>query len=156
TRQGLVKDDDILNALSSRFRMPIADLANSSSEARAAVGEALARKYGLLPLQVSDSTLDIATADPHDLDCERALGFATGRTIRMHLSSPSRIAEKIEDVFRPENAVEKLLEGMTQYDVQSLIEEPVTDDVDLSATKASERPIIRLVDHIVAEGIQQR
>lgn len=155
-RRGLVSDDDILAALSARFRMPIADLHNVSAEARDLVPESLARKYRILPLHASDSALDIATADPHDLDCERTLGFATGRTIRMNLAAPTRIAERIDELYRPENRVEQLLEGMTQYDVQSLSVDSAEEDFDISASKASERPIIKLVDHIVAEGIQQR
>ncbi len=155
-RHGLVTDGDILAALSARFRMPIADLTSITSEAKSVVPESLARKYRIVPLRVSDSALDIATADPHDLDCERTLGFATGRTIRMHLASPSQLSERIDDLYRPDNAVEKLLEGMTQYDVQSMLDEDVPDEMDVSASKASERPIIRLVDHIIAEGIQQR
>ncbi len=155
-RHGLVTDGDILAALSARFRMPIADLTSITSEAKAVVPESLARKYRIVPLRVSDSALDIATADPHDLDCERTLGFATGRTIRMHLASPSQLSDRIDDLYRPDNAVEKLLEGMTQYDVQSMLDEDIPDEMDVSASKASERPIIRLVDHIIAEGIQQR
>jgi type II secretory ATPase GspE/PulE/Tfp pilus assembly ATPase PilB-like protein/CheY-like chemotaxis protein len=155
-RKGVIRDEDILAALSSRFRMAVADLMSVTNEAKGLVPESLARKYRILPLSATDSALDIATADPHDLDCERTLGFATGRTIRMHLASPSRILARIEEVYRPENAVEKLLEGMTQYEVQSLGEEHTKEELDLSASKASERPIIRLVDHIVAEGIQQR
>jgi type II secretory ATPase GspE/PulE/Tfp pilus assembly ATPase PilB-like protein/CheY-like chemotaxis protein len=154
-RRSLVSDDDILAALSARFRMPIADLTNVSPDAKALVPESLARKYRVLPLRATDAALDIATADPHDLDCERTLGFATGRTIRMNLAAPTRISDRIDEVYRPENRVEKLLEGMTQYDVESLGADTPEADLDLSS-KASERPIIKLVDHIVAEGIQQR
>jgi len=154
--RGFVTDNRLLEALSARFRMKIADLTQVSSAARDAVPESLARKYRVVPLQVTDSALDIATADPHDLDCERTLGFATGRTIRMHLAAPSRLMDRIEELYRPENAVEKLLEGMNQYDVQSISDHVEVSDLDLSADRASERPIIRLVDHIIAEGIQQR
>ncbi len=156
TRRGFTTDDAILQALSARFRMKIADLSTAGAEACEAVPESLARKYRIVPLQVTDAVLDIATADPHDLDCERTLGFATGRTIRMHLAAPSRLVERIDELYRPESSVEKLLEGMHQYDVQSLTEQADSADLDLSADKASERPIIRLVDHIIAEGIQQR
>ena len=152
--RGLTTDDDILAALAARFRMPIADLANVESDARDAVPESLARKYRILPLKVSNSTIDIATADPHDLDCERAIGFATGRTVRMNLAAPAGILERITEVYRPERTVEKLLEGMTQYDVQ--LEDAAEEDVDIAASRASERPIIKLVDHIVAEGIEMR
>src|SRR5690606_17165845 len=77
-------------------------------------------------------------------------------TIRMHLAAPSRLLERIDEIYRPESTVERLLEGMHQYDVQSLTDQADVSDLDLSADKASERPIIRLVDHIIAEGIQQR
>jgi len=135
--------------------MPIANLDNVEAEARDAVPESLARKYRILPLRASNSTIDIATADPHDLDCERMIGFATGRSVRMNLAAPSRILDRITEVYRPERTVEKLLEGMTQYDVK-LEEEDIDEDVDIAASRASERPIIKLVDHIVAEGIETR
>src|SRR5687768_1419993 len=76
---GLCTDDDIVRALADRFRVKVADLTLISPQAREIVPEHLARKYRILPMAASDSTLDIATADPHDLDCERNLAFATGR-----------------------------------------------------------------------------
>ncbi len=152
--KGLTSDADILAALAARFRMPVADLEQVSNEARDALPESLARKYRVLPLRVTSSTIDIATADPHDLDCERNVGFATGRTVRMNLAAPARIVERITEVYRPERTVEKILEGMQQYDVQ--LEASPDEDVDIAASRASERPIIKLVDHIVAEGIQTR
>jgi type II secretory ATPase GspE/PulE/Tfp pilus assembly ATPase PilB-like protein len=134
--------------------MPIANLESVDTAARDALPESQARKFRILPLKVSNSTIDIATADPHDLDCERSVGFATGRAVRMNLAAPARIVERITEVYRPERTVEKLLEGMTQYDVQ--LEAEIAEDVDIAASKAAERPIIKLVDHIVAEGIQVR
>ena len=134
--------------------MPIANLETVDDGALTALPESLARKYRILPLKVSNSTIDIATADPHDLDCERSVGFATGRSVRMHLAAPARIVDRIDDFYRPNSSVEKLLEGMNQYDVQ--LEEIAEEDIDIAASKASERPIIKLVDHIVAEGIQIR
>ena len=134
--------------------MPIADLDHVENEAKHALPESLARKYRVLPLRASPSTIDIATADPHDLDCERSVGFATGRTVRMNLAPPARITARINEVYRPERVVEKLLEGMTQYEVH--VEDESDDDVDAVASKASARPIIKLVDHIVAEGIELR
>jgi type II secretory ATPase GspE/PulE/Tfp pilus assembly ATPase PilB-like protein len=134
--------------------MPIANLENVEDNAKLALPESLAKKYRIVPLKVTNSTIDIATADPHDLDCERAVGFATGRAVRMNLAAPARINERILEVYRPESSVEKLLEGMTQYDVQ--LEDIAQEDVDIAASKASERPIIKLVDHIVAEGIEIR
>ncbi|MFI5245712.1 MAG: hypothetical protein ACHQQR_10830, partial [Gemmatimonadales bacterium] len=58
TRHGWTTDDIILEALSKRFRMKLADLSRVSQLARDVVAEQLARKYAVLPLQISESTLD--------------------------------------------------------------------------------------------------
>ena len=156
-RGGSIGDDALLTALASRFRMKIAALSTATSQARELVPESLARKYRIVPLAASDSALDIATADPHDLDCERTLAFATGRTVRMQLASPAAIATRIDELYQPENAVEKILEGVAgRYDVDTIAEKYSDDDFNLSADRASERPVIRLVDHIIAEAITTR
>ena len=155
-RRRVCTDQRILDALSARYRMGLANLDLASGPARDLVPEALARKYRVLPLAVSDTTLDIATSDPNDIDCERTLAFATGRSVRMWLAAPSRITERIEEIYRPENAVEKILDSVgAEYDVMS-IADAGADDIGLSSDKAGERPIIRLVDHIIAQAITQR
>ena len=156
-RAGVLQDADLLKALAARFRMRVADLTMVSQQARELVPEALARKYRIVPLSVSDSILEIATADPYDLDCERTLAFATGRTVRMAMASPLRITERIDELYRPENMVDKILEGVqSKYDLQAVNEAQQADDANIALDKAQERPIIRLVDHIIAEGIGSR
>jgi len=156
-RGGTITDEAILHALASRFRMKVADLSLSTTQARELVPESLARKYRIVPLAASDSSLDIATADPHDLDCERTLAFATGRTVRMQLAAPSAILARIDELYRPESAVEKILEGVAgRYDIDTIAEGADDEDFNLSADRASERPVIRLVDHIIAEAIATR
>ena len=157
-RRGFITDDEILTALASRFRMKIANLALATPQAREHVPEALARKYRIIPLTISDSALEIATADPHDLDCERTLAFATGRTVKMSLAAPAKIGERLEELYRPESVVSKILENVSaNYDIQSITDVQDSEDLELGGEKASsERPIIRLVDHIFAEGITSR
>jgi type II secretory ATPase GspE/PulE/Tfp pilus assembly ATPase PilB-like protein/CheY-like chemotaxis protein len=157
-RRGFISDDEILTALASRFHMKIANLSLATPQAREHVPESLARKYRIVPLTITDSALEIATADPHDLDCERTLAFATGRTVKMALAAPTKIAERLDELYRPENVVSKILENVSaNYDIQSIADVQAHEDMELAGEKASsERPIIRLVDHIVAEGITSR
>src|SRR5687768_10826430 len=156
-RRGLITEEALLEALAKRFRMRVANVMSVTQAARELVPEQLARKYRVLPLAISDSALDIATADPHDLDCERTLAFATGRTVRMQLAAPSAIVARIDELYQPENAVEKILEGVAgRYDIDMIAEGGDDEDFNLSADRASERPVIRLVDHIIAEAITTR
>src|SRR5207249_2432435 len=77
--------------------------------AKERVPEQVARRYHILPFRATDSYLEIATANPFDLDAEKALAFATAREIRMLLLAPSKIAERLDEMYRPEKAVDKLL-----------------------------------------------
>src|ERR1700674_3368813 len=84
--EALLTDDEILEALSVRARVGIANGLLVSSQAREKVPEWLARRFEILPLAVSDSILDIATSNPYDIDCEKTLGFAARRRGRMSIA----------------------------------------------------------------------
>ncbi len=151
----IMTDDEILAAISARFRFPLADLTTLDPKVRESVPEGVARKHHVLPLRITDSTLDAATANPFDIDAEKMLAFATGREVRLLLSSPGRIRDRLEELYRGENLVSKLLGGLeTGADVQQI--EETEEDVSASAAEAAEKPIIRLVDMMLADGITSR
>jgi type II secretory ATPase GspE/PulE/Tfp pilus assembly ATPase PilB-like protein/ActR/RegA family two-component response regulator len=154
---GHATDDQILQALAKRTRLKIADLSKPDSRVKEVVPESVARRYRVVPLRVTDSYLEVAAANPFDLDMEKALAFATGREVRVLLASPSRIAASTDELYRPENVVEKLLEGMEgTTEIQQLEEDVPADEIQVSAEEASQRPVVRLVDLILSEGILSR
>src|SRR5712691_7869132 len=156
--QKIASDEQILTALSTRFRLKLADLAQLDPAAKERVPEQVARRYHILPLRATDSYLEVATANPFDLDAEKALAFATAREIRMFLLAPSKIAERLDDLYRPEKAVDKLLEGMESSAELVQLQDSGPDEITLAASEAeaSQRPVVRLVDLIISEGILAR
>src|SRR5437867_7720102 len=152
----ITSNEQILAALSTRFRLKIADVHQMKPEVKLKVPEQLARRFRVLPLVVTDSYLEVATANPFDLDAEKALAFATAREIRMLLLDPARIAEKLDELYRPDKALDKLLEGMgSSADVVQLADQR-PEELTVSAEQASQRPVVRLVDLIISEGILSR
>ena len=157
--QKIASDEQILAALSTRFRLKLADLAKLDPAAKERVPEQVARRYQILPLRATDSYLEVATANPFDLDAEKALAFATAREIRMFLLAPSKIAERLDEMYRPEKAVDKLLEGMeSSAELVQLQDSLAPDEITIAASEAeaSQRPVVRLVDLIISEGILAR
>ncbi|MGH7562636.1 MAG: GspE/PulE family protein, partial [Gemmatimonadales bacterium] len=151
----LATDDQVLNAVSARFRLPIADLTILDPRVQDAVPEQVVRKYNVLPVRITDSFLEVATANPFDMEAEKMLAFATGREVRLLLWPPTRIREKLDELYRPEDVVAKLLSGITaQHEVTQLAEE--MEELGGSAEEASARPIIKLVDTLIADGITSR
>src|SRR5438034_961649 len=154
--QKIASDEQILTALSTRFRLKLADLAQADPAAKERVPEQVARRYHILPLRATDSYLEVATANPFDLDAEKALAFATAREIRMFLLAPSKIAERLDEMYRPEKAVDKLLEGMENSTSLEHLQDMAPDELVASEAEASQRPVVRLVDLIISEGILAR
>jgi len=154
--QKIASDEQILTALSTRFRLKLADLTQLDPAAKERVPEQVARRYHILPLRATDSYLEVATANPFDLDAEKALAFATAREIRMFLLAPSKIAERLDDLYRPEKAVDKLLEGMESSAELVQLKDAAPDEISASEAEASQRPVVRLVDLIISEGILAR
>src|SRR2546421_548609 len=155
--QKVVNDEQILTALSTRFRLKLADVKEVDLTVKEKVPEQLARRYQILPLRVTDSFLEIATANPFDLDAEKALAFATAREIRMQLLAPSKISEKLDEVYRPEKTLDKMFQQMEgSPELVQLVEEVGPDEIAVSEEQASQRPIVRLVDLIISEAILAR
>ena len=151
TRTGLVSDEDLLDTLSSVSETPIAHSLVVSAEARDSVPEKFVRRFGVLPLAISTSTLDVATSNPFDLDCEKTLGFATGRRIRMVLAPPHRIGQRLNEVYAPLDRSKLVDKPPTE--TRPPVAEKFADSEASLDDKRVERPVIKLVDHIVAEGI---
>ena len=150
----IVTDAQILGAIATRFRLPVADFGGLDPRVKDSIPEQLVRKFNVLPLKVTDAYLEVATANPFDLDAEKTLAFATGREVRMSLGSPARIREKLDDLYRNDDVVSKLLEGIGgDFDVKEITEE---DDIIVSAEQASQRPIVRLVDMMLADAVTTR
>jgi type II secretory ATPase GspE/PulE/Tfp pilus assembly ATPase PilB-like protein/CheY-like chemotaxis protein len=150
----LIDDDQILKAIAARFRFPIADLSRIDGKLQQTVPEQVARRFNVVPVGQTDSYLEIATANPFDIDAEKMLAFATGREVRMLLGPPATIRDRIDELYRNEDAVNRLLEGIGgDFEVKELREE---EETAATAEEASQRPIIRLVDVMLADGVTSR
>jgi type II secretory ATPase GspE/PulE/Tfp pilus assembly ATPase PilB-like protein/ActR/RegA family two-component response regulator len=157
TSKGYATDEQILVAMSKRCLVPIAGDAKPEDQVKEIIPEAVARRYHIVPLRATDALLEIATSNPFDIDAEKGLAFASGREVRMQLLSPARIAALTDEIYRPENVIDKLLEGMEGVsEIQQLEQEQNAEDFQVSAEEASQRPVVRLVDLILSEGILSR
>jgi type II secretory ATPase GspE/PulE/Tfp pilus assembly ATPase PilB-like protein/CheY-like chemotaxis protein len=150
----LIDDDQVLKAIAARFRFAIADLSRIDGKLQQTVPEQVARRFNVVPVGQTDSYLEIATANPFDIDAEKMLAFATGREVRMLLGPPATIRDRIDELYRNEDAVNRLLEGIGgDFEVKELREE---EETAATAEEASQRPIIRLVDVMLADGVTSR
>ena len=79
----LIVDDQVLKAIAARFRFPVADLSRLDPKLHESVPEQVARRFNVVPVGQTDSYLEVATANPFDIDAEKMLAFVTGREVRI-------------------------------------------------------------------------
>lgn len=141
------------SATSARqFGVAVADLRVANQNAAVSLPERWARKFNVVPVEVTDRSITIATANPFDMDCERTLAFATGREVVFEYATAADISRRLEQLYRSEEpSATRGHEPMV--DLQLLVTEqegapPTADEGGVS--------IVQLVDELLAHGIGAR
>jgi len=148
---GRATDAQVVEAIARRFRLPVANLAAAEPRTCTLVPESLARKHRVVPLTANDRTIQIATADPRDLDLEQTLRFITGREVSFQIAPPAALAERLDELYRPERAIERLLGGLEPARVEAVESEPLPamHEPELAA------PVAKLVDAMISDAVRE-
>jgi type II secretory ATPase GspE/PulE/Tfp pilus assembly ATPase PilB-like protein/8-oxo-dGTP pyrophosphatase MutT (NUDIX family) len=157
--RGLIAENELVAEVARYFHVPVADLRRVSQQALELVPERWARQFGVVPLAIENDALVIATSNPCDIDCERALAFAAGRSVRFAVASPNVIARRIDAAYGSaelESSGRDLGNETDRHvDVQLLAAEP--ESYDHEAILADDtQAISRLVDELLGAGIGER
>ncbi len=128
-----------------------ADFERADAAAAQFLPEAAARRYLAFPLSITDRTIRIATANPLDLDAEHAIGFASGRGVEFLYALPEVLLPRIEDLYRPERSIERLVSGLgTEATIESYDE-----TAEGLGTAAIEAPASKLVEATIADAVRE-
>lgn len=150
-RAGATNDLAIVAELARRYQFPVANLLQADARAVAVLPEAAARRYQVIALAMDERTVRIATSDPRDYSAEQDLGFLTGRDVLFEVASPSAINEKLDEFYRPENSINRLLLGLAPTGLEvEVAEVPVEDARD----PALDAPMSKLVDAMLGDSVR--
>jgi type II secretory ATPase GspE/PulE/Tfp pilus assembly ATPase PilB-like protein/CheY-like chemotaxis protein len=151
TASGRATDGQILEVVAQRFRIPLADLALCEPRTTRLLPEAVARKYQVVPMSANDRTIRIASADPRDLDLEQTLQFVTGRDVAFVLAAPAAIAMRLDELYRPERAIARLLDGLEPAKLETVEQEAPAPPTD----RTLDAPVSKLVDAMISDGVRE-
>jgi general secretion pathway protein E len=147
---GFLSSRDVLAALSEQLEIPIVTARDFPVVAPEVEGISLRfmRQFRFLPLGVEDSTVTLAMADPLDSETIGSVRLFTRKNVRVQLCSEQEILAAVERYY-PEAAAEpsELIPGL----------EPSENAEDLEHLRdmASEAPVIRLVNSLIARAVER-
>lgn len=154
-RQGMLTGEDVNKSLASQFGMPIYnDLSTYRlpKEFYRKVPYAFAKKHCLIPIQELNGVILTAVADPLHLEALEELRFMLDRRIKPVYSPREAILLAIHECYeREEGAASQLMADLEgSDDAKGEIE-----IYDLLDDQQSQAPIIKLINLIMTEAIQQ-
>lgn len=115
----------------------------------------LARLHGALPVEFSGNTLKVALIDPFDLHVAEDLRFALGRDIHVVVSPTEQIEQLIKQYYGSDTtSMEDVLKQLGE--AGELLQLRETDGEAAVEAEANTTPIIRFVDLVLYQAIQDR
>ncbi len=151
-RLGLVGERTLAQALAATLNLPLATAADYpiTPLGLAALSARFLREARAVPLAAGNGWLDVALADPLDQASVEAIGLASGCAVRRKVGVPAEVDAALGRLYGGEDG---------QGGLQALLAEaaPAQDsDVERLRDLASEAPIVRLVNQIIARAVDQR
>src|SRR5580658_10299990 len=147
---GLIANRDLLTALSDQLALPLVTVDGPPPDAPEieSLSHRFLRQCRAYPLLLADSTLTVAMADPLDFETIAAIRSFTGFQISIALAAEQEILDAIDKNYS--DAGGQSAAGAEGDDGQA------SADLEHLRDMASEAPVIRLVNTMIAEALEKR
>lgn len=145
---GFVAARDVLAALGHQLQLPVVviDGAPPASPEIEVLSAKFLRQSRCIPVALQENSVTLAMADPLDFETRAAVAASTGLTVLPAIANEQEILDAIDRYY-----------GQTAKN-ETEISTPQGDADDLEQLRdmASEAPVIRLVNAMIAQAVEQR
>ncbi len=152
-QERLVTPQQLAFFTSLQLRVPFVNLKKEGvrPNAVALIPEPVARKYSIIPIDVTDGTLVVAMEDPRDIEAIEELAALTRKRIEPVLSTSQDIQEMIDLNYRVGGEIEEQLSQIpTRYQKVRVAETRV------SAEAIAQAPVVRAIDLLIKQAVRDR
>lgn len=150
---GIAHPEGLYIALAQKFGMPFVQLRNFDIDAQALafVPEYIAVDNGLMPLFLHDNHLVLAVSDPANREALDLVRFISRHNVELSIATPADIHQAIVKHYHSREE-EKILDELDEYGPDEEFNEK---DVLRAEQLSNEKPIVRLVDNIIADAVRR-
>jgi general secretion pathway protein E len=144
---GFVAMRDVLAALAEQLQVPVLTLEGppAVSPEIETLSPRFLRQFRCLPVALHDHTVMLAMADPLDFETRNTVASSTGLTVEAGIAPEQEILDAIDRYYgQDKNETELAAQGADSEDLEHLRD------------MASEAPVIRLVNAMIAQAVEQR
>ncbi|MBN2445360.1 MAG: Flp pilus assembly complex ATPase component TadA [Phycisphaerae bacterium] len=155
-RKNLVSERDVLKVLSEQLAIPLVDLSEGDidRELLGLVPSRLVHKYGLMPVDRNGRGIRVATSDPYNMYALDDVQTVIDLPVEPVLATRGQINLLIKAFYGVGGDV--IHEMVQETNGVEVIDEAPVDSTDLDVQMAQEASVIKLVNEILMEALNER
>src|SRR5690242_16750457 len=145
--------------IAARYRCEFVDLreANIDHDLFRSIPVDLMFRYNFVPMHAKNGTLEIAMADPRNLNMIDELALLLNKKLRIKVATLSQIAELLKKTEQSQRVLEEVTEGFALDVVGDEENADETLSIDkLTAADSDIAPVIKLVDTTIFNALERR
>ncbi|HSB14696.1 MAG TPA: GspE/PulE family protein [Bryobacteraceae bacterium] len=146
-------------SLAARYRCEFVDLtkARIDHDLFRSIPVDLMFRYNFVPMHAENGSLDIALADPRNLNLIDELAILLNRKLRIKVATLSQISELLKKTEQSQRVLEEVTEGFALDVVGDEENQDETLSIDrLTAADSDIAPVIKLVDTTIFNALERR
>jgi type IV pilus assembly protein PilB len=152
-----MSDAKFTQKVAAHFRIGVADVSTYDPQAVRLIPEGVARRYGVLAMSATESTLVVATSDPANRSAVRDIVAHASRQPVFLLASPATLAEALERAYAPARAPRNALQTLVAQVAESTFQIVTNQGMGLFTSFELEDPaVVKLADMVLQQGIRYR
>ena len=113
----------------------------------------LARRFGVIPIEVHDRTLTVAMFDPLDLLAIDTLRVKTGYRIRSVVASENAIADAIEYCYQGMKGMNQHIQDFVHLEVREDERIEEEEDAEKLRSGANDQPVVQYVRSLIIQAV---
>ncbi len=152
---GLVSEEEILETVSLQVGIPYFSLSDPSLDLQRvtdAFPVKFMQQYKFFPVKLDNGVLTVVMADPADVYTLDSIRMRLGCEARVFLGDEREISKALDQHYGPSSSMERIIRDITDEGGAAGDDEDVAHLKDL----ASEAPVIRLVNLLIAKAVDDR
>ncbi len=163
TRLGFINEEELTNFLSKQYGVPAVNLKEIEidPEVIKLLPKEMAKKYSVIPINRTGSTLIVAMSDPSNIFAIDDIKFHTGYNVEPVVAPEKDITEAIEQYY--EGGVSaggsdfsEILSDFEADEIETTGDEEEEVDISKLEGEAEQAPVVKLVNAILMSAIQKK
>jgi type IV pilus assembly protein PilB len=154
----VITEEEMAFALAMQLKIPFIDLSDYAIEKKLldSVPLEVSRKFLCIPIALKHNILEVAMADPLDLNTIKDLQFITGYNIQPAISTSTQIAQSLQRHHHPEKTMGEVAEELDEEEVMEFLPEKEVDEEEEAPSEVlQDSPFVKMVDLIIRNAIKR-